>query len=261
MTSSLSTQLFVKGIEPVEKFTGAEEQDPMTWLQTIDELFDAIKVEPVDRRRLLPMYFGDDVKKWYRSDTHSSEYTEFKKQFIHAFTSSVHRLKLSTKLMNRRQGNEESIQSYYYDILALCVRFNPDMDDNEKILYLVRGLKPSIQQQVIMSDPKKCKDLLDHAKRAEAAALVTHSTTPSPNEHIDETTAALRRMSSNQNNRPNDRNTWNNQQDDNRHWSQQQRFSNGYNSNRVRQRELSQLRCYNCRGVGHYAYQCPTRLN
>ncbi|CAF2132919.1 unnamed protein product [Rotaria magnacalcarata] len=172
MASNLSAQLLLKGVQSVEIFTGVDEQDPLTWLQNIEELFEATKVDKNDRRRLLPMYFGDDVKKWYRSEDHSSDYDDFKNQFVNAFTSSVHKLKISTKLMNRRQGNDESVQSYYYDILALCARFNPEMREDEKILYLLRGLKPSIQQHVIISDPKKCKDLFEHAKRTEAAAAI-----------------------------------------------------------------------------------------
>ncbi len=269
MSSNLSTQLLLKGIQPVEIFTGADEQDPVTWLQTIDELFDATKVDNNDRRRFLPMYFGEDVKKWYRSEDQNSEYDEFKKQFISTFTSSTHKLKISTKLMNRRQGNNESVQSYYYDILALCARLNPEMKEEEKILYLLRGLKPSMQQHVIMSDPKKCKDLFEQAKRAEAAASIIQPSptiTPSTsNEDIDETTAALRRTSLNQNNRRNDHSTWTNQRDSNRQWPQQ-RSNNNYNNNNSRfrqfpQRESSQFQCYNCNGIGHYAYQCPSHLN
>ena len=271
MASNLSTQLLLKGIQPVEIFNGADEHDPVTWLQAIDELFDATKVDKNDRRRLLPMYFGDDVKKWYRSEEQNSEYDEFKKQFIDTFTSSTHKLKISTKLMNRRQGNNESVQSYYYDILALCARLNPTMQEEEKILYLLRGLKPSMQQHVIMSDPKRCKDLFEHAKRAEAAASITQpsptTTSSTCNEDIDETTAALRRTTINQNNRRNDYSTWTSPRDSNRRRPQQQRFDNNYNNNnnnRFRQspqREVSQLQCYNCNGIGHYAYQCPSYLN
>ncbi len=269
MTSNLPLQFLLKGIQPVEIFTGADEQDPMTWIQTIDELFDATKVDQADRRQLLPMYFGDDVKKWYRNEEHGSNYEELKKQFINAFTSSIHKLKISTKLMNRRQGNDESVQSYYYDILALSGRLNPNMQESEKILYLLRGLKPSIQQHVIMSDPKKCKDLFEHAKRAEAAASITQpsSTVPSStlHEHIDETTAALRRATINQTNRQTDHSNWNNQHDFNRRWSQPQ-YNNSYNNNNrsrqlPKQQQSSQIKCYNCSGIGHFAYQCPSYLN
>ncbi|CAF4585627.1 unnamed protein product, partial [Rotaria sp. Silwood2] len=237
MSSNLSTQILLKGIQPIEFFTGADEQDPMIWIQGVEELFDATKVDTTDRRRLLPMYFGGDVKKWYRSEELNSDYDEFKKQFINAFTSSVYKLKISTKLMNRRQGNDESIQLYYYDVLALCAHFNSDMMEGEKILYLLRGLKPSIQQHVIMSDPKKCRDLFEHAKRTEAAATVL-SPTPEQkstitNELIDETTAALRRTSINQSTLPTvhpNWKTWNNQGNSNNYRSQQRSNQNQYSS-------------------------------
>jgi hypothetical protein len=266
MATHLSTQLLLKGIQPVEIFNGADEQDPITWLQTVEEIFDAIKVDKNDRRRFLPMYFGEDVKKWYRSEEQNSDYDEFKKEFINAFTSSTYKFKISTKLMNRRQSSDEPVQSYYYDVLALCTRFNPEMREDENILYLLRGLKPSIQQHVIMSDPKKCKDLFEHAKRAEAAAAITQPvttvTSSTPSDDIDDTTAALRRTSINQHGRRNDQSIWTSQRDSNRRWVQHQpQLSNkdNYNNNRFRQRE--QLQCYTCNGIGHYSYQCPNHLN
>ncbi|CAF1470347.1 unnamed protein product [Rotaria sp. Silwood1] len=266
MASNLSTQILLKGIQPIELFTAGDEQDPMTWIQSVEELFDATKVDNNDRRRLLPMYFGDDVKKWYRSETLSSDYDEFKQQFINSFTSSVHKLKVSTKLMNRRQGNDESVQSYYYDILALCARFNSNMMEDEKILYLLRGLKPSIQQHVIMSDPKTCKDLFEHAKRAEAAATVSspssEQTSTITNELMDETTAALRRTSINQNipsNVHSIRKTLNNRGKSNNYHAHER--SNQSQYRKFPKPNSSNFTCYNCNGIGHYAYQCPSYLN
>ncbi|CAF1251898.1 unnamed protein product [Didymodactylos carnosus] len=208
MTSNLTSQILLKGVQEVEKFTGLDEQDPVTWLQAIEELFETTKTDKNDRRRFLPMYFGADVKKWYRSGEHTNDYDEFKKQFIGTFSSSTQKLKISLKLINRRQENTESIQSYYYDVLSLCTRFNPDMQDEEKMVYLLRGLKPSIQQRVIINNPKQCEDLPEQAKRVEAAAAITQLEPPvattTTTDSIEETTAALRRMTINSDNRQND---------------------------------------------------------
>ncbi|CAF3878649.1 unnamed protein product [Rotaria sp. Silwood1] len=118
-----------------------------------------------------------------------------------------------------------------------------------------------------MNEPKKCKDLFEHAKRAEAAAALI--TQPSPtvpssitNEQMDETTVALHQTRISQNNSQNDRPVWNNQPDSNRRWPQQNYNNN--NNNRFRQfppRKSSQFKCHNCNGIGHYSYQCPCHLN
>ncbi|CAF1231754.1 unnamed protein product [Adineta ricciae] len=199
MASHLPTQLLLKSIQTIELFKGSDDQDPTTWLQSIDELFDAIKISKADRRLFLPMYFGEDVKKWFRSENHNEDYDEFKKDFITTFTSSVQQLQIATKLMNRRQGADESVQAYHFDMLAMCARYNPTMTEDEKILYLVRGLKPSIQQHVILNNPKTCQDLFEHAKRTEAATKMSQPVLPSPPSQadIDETTAALRQTSIN----------------------------------------------------------------
>ncbi|CAF4614855.1 unnamed protein product, partial [Didymodactylos carnosus] len=164
--------------------------------------------DKTDRRRFLSMYFDADVKKWYRSREHTSDYDEFKSEFIRAFLPSAQKLKISSKLINRRQGNSESVQTYYYDVLSLCTRFNPDMQDEEKMVYLLRGLKPSIQQHVIINNPKQCAGLLEQAQRVEAAAAITQLQPPvattTTTDSVEETTAALRRMTINSDNRQND---------------------------------------------------------
>jgi hypothetical protein len=113
MAINLSTQLLLKGIQPVDKFTGTDDEEPVIWLHKMDELFTASKVLDSDRRNLLPMYFGEDVKKWYRVGEHSEDYGEFKQQFITAFTSSVYKLKIFTKLVNRRQGNTLNKKGFF----------------------------------------------------------------------------------------------------------------------------------------------------
>lgn len=264
MTSNLSTQLLLKGMQSVEIFTGADDQDPLTWLQNIDELFDAIKIDKNDRRRLLPMYFGEDIKKWYRSETHGTEYDVFKEQFIKTFTSSGYKLKIYSRIINRRQRADETVQSYHYDILSLCAKLNSDMPENEKILHLLRGLKASILQHVMMADPQTCKAFLEQAKRAEAAAAITQpqtETTTPTTELIEETTAALRQSTLNNNNQQYEKNNRPGQPSYNSKpkWSQQR-----YNNNRLHQQRQggrSALTCYTCNGVGHYSYQCPSHLN
>lgn len=265
MATNLPTQLLLKGVQAIEKFTGAVDQDPSDWLQAVDELFEAGKIDKSDRRRLLLTFLGDDVKNWYRSEELSAEYDIFKQQFIKAFTSSGYRLQIYSKIINRRQRLDEAVQSYYYDILSLCKKLNSEMTDNEKILHLLRGLKPSLLQQVMLHDPSTCQELLEYAKRAEVVAEITQSTPPvsspvtSPDE-ITETTAALRRLSTN-NYSAGPSSRYQRESGNNYRPNLSRTYDNHNRTRQPRQPRSSEVVCYNCRGIGHRSYQCPSSLN
>lgn len=270
MTSNLPTQLLLKSVQAIDKFTGAADQDPTDWLQEIDELFEAGKVDKTDRRRILVTLFGTEVKNWCRSEDLSSDYDVFKQEFIKAFTSSGYRLKIYSKIINRRQRSDETAQSYCYDILSLCAKLNPEMPESEKILHLLRGLKPTLLQRVMMYDPASCKELLQYAKRAEVVEditqpLTTFSTVPpaTTNDTI-ETTAALRRSNTNTNYSSGPTSGYQNRSSN----YQQPRSSPSYNNNnhfrsarQSRGGASARVMCYNCNGFGHYSYQCPSNLN
>ncbi|CAF1372994.1 unnamed protein product [Didymodactylos carnosus] len=197
MTTSLPSLILLKGIQPPELFSGKDEQDPITWLLDMDQMFDAAGTKPDERRRILPMYLGGNGKKWYRNGIYDSDYDTFKQKLIDAFTTSSQQLKISSKLMNRHQGLNESVPSYYYDVLSLCTRFNPETTEKEKVLHLLRGLKPSLLQAVLMFDPSTCNNLLEQAKRAEAATSLAQLSTITTTTTVetDDTTAAMRRAS------------------------------------------------------------------
>jgi len=41
------------------------------------------------------------------------------------------------RLRERKLGNNESLESYYFDVLKLCDSVNKDMDDAETVAYLL----------------------------------------------------------------------------------------------------------------------------
>ncbi|CAF4584237.1 unnamed protein product [Didymodactylos carnosus] len=220
-----------------------------------------------------------------RNGIYDSNYDAFKQKLIDAFTTSSQQLKISSKLMNRHQGLNESVPSYYYDVLSLCTRFNPEMTEKEKVLHLLRGLKPSLLQAVLMFDPSTCDNLLEQAKRAEAATSLAQLSTITTTTTVetDDTTAAIRRAS----NSPNSgishpqQPKWDTQDyrrseptyygGSRPQWSQPQRYNSNYSSNNYQNYSQprrttfrpasSSFKCYNCGGIGHYSYQCPSHLN
>ncbi|KAK4013981.1 hypothetical protein OUZ56_026529 [Daphnia magna] len=53
-----------------------------------------------------------------------------------------------TKLIDRKQKIEDSTIDYFYDILDLCRRVDPNMIEATKLVHLWRGLKPSLQEKL-----------------------------------------------------------------------------------------------------------------
>jgi hypothetical protein len=195
MLNSLPTQILLKSMQPLEPFRGSDDQDVTSWLTDLEELFDAAKQKPEERLTIVPTYLAGDAKQWYRVRGPSDSWPDFKRALVNTFTTSAHQLKTSAQLYNRRQALNESVQAYYYDVMRLCTRLNPEMPSNERLLHLLRGLKPSLAHTIIMLNPSDCSELLEYGKRAEAAAFISQTATSSslPCETVTaETSAAIR---------------------------------------------------------------------
>ena len=112
-----------------------------------------------------------------------------------------------------------------------------------------------------MSNPVTCQELLDHAKRAEAAASV-HQPSPTvsapTHDDTEEIAAALHRTSS-MPSAPHNNRSFRTQHRGSNPYRQQ--FSSNQHHKYRGQKNSFQVQCYNCYGFGHYSYQCPSHLN
>ncbi|KZS19597.1 Uncharacterized protein APZ42_013914 [Daphnia magna] len=81
-------------------------------------------------------------------------------QILAQFTL-VNRMQFNeAKLRERKQGMEERTIEYYYDVLDLCRRVNPNMGEAVKLGHLWRGLKPSVLEKLWSLKPGTCEEFL-----------------------------------------------------------------------------------------------------
>ncbi|KAK4006517.1 hypothetical protein OUZ56_011671 [Daphnia magna] len=69
------------------------------------------------------------------------------------------------KLRERKQGIEKSTIEYFYDILDLCRRVEPNLTEATKLAHLWRGLKPSLLEKLWSMKPNSCDKFLQEIKR------------------------------------------------------------------------------------------------
>jgi hypothetical protein len=117
MLNELSTQILLKGMQPLETFRGSDDQDVTSWLTYLEELFDAAEQKSEERLTLVPMYLADDAKQWYRIHRPYSSWSDFKHALVYTFTSSTPQLKTSTQLYNRSQALNESVPTSYFGVM------------------------------------------------------------------------------------------------------------------------------------------------
>ena len=91
------------------------------------------------------------------------------------FRPQNHRTVYQSQLSSRKQGLNEPVQVYYYDVLNLCMRVNKDMSDEDKLFHLCQGLKSTLLEKVMPFEPRTCKELLQKCKSIEEAEVMANN--------------------------------------------------------------------------------------
>ena len=139
--------------------------------------------DPNLQRMRLPAHLRGVAELWY---------TEFTKQYKDkngsltgltideiyaglrdAFRPKNYQSMTQTALICRHQGLGESVADYYYDIMRLCNKMNPNMTEGEKLTHVMRGLKSGMLEKVLVLEPKNCLDLLGKLRSIEEAEFMS----------------------------------------------------------------------------------------
>ncbi|KAL1468602.1 hypothetical protein MTO96_041384 [Rhipicephalus appendiculatus] len=76
---------------------------------------------------------------------------------------------------NRTQLPSETPEQYYYDVVQLCARVNPSMTEDDRLRHLTRGLRPEVQEKMVIANPETCAAFLQILQRINQAALMSRA--------------------------------------------------------------------------------------
>ena len=147
-------------------FHGRENENVDRWLQRFSLYFANGKIPPSSDQAAikLALHLSGPAETFYYNLPSSvqSSYTLLKDALKERFSTAHRHLRNRQELSKRRQGPTESIEAYLAD---LNEKLNSlDLRNEDKMCYLIQGLRADIQAEVLKKEPKTYTEAEDTAR-------------------------------------------------------------------------------------------------
>ena len=152
---------------------GSSGQDVVRWIEDFETRTRAHRWDDITRFRKLPLFMGGVANDWYNiyithgGDSAPTTWEAVKRLMIDHFKPSDYSAYLRDELNKRVQYQNESVTDYIITKRSLCLRFNSEMNEDEVVDRIIKGLDPDIAQHVFAHEPENFQSLLDLGKRLE----------------------------------------------------------------------------------------------
>ncbi|UYV77663.1 hypothetical protein LAZ67_15001846 [Cordylochernes scorpioides] len=178
----------------IPKYDGTE--DPRPWIESLEEIGFLYHWAEYITSRYAAMNMIGSAKTWL--DLHKKSFTSwehFKSRLIQDFASDANKEEMKMRLNRMQEWNEPAIR-FAEDILVLCNKVDPQMEEETKINWVIGGLKKEYSFALYLNPPKNTNELLrlckkmdlfenNYQKRVEKSKAI-HNVPRSPRPHHQE---------------------------------------------------------------------------
>ncbi|UYV74939.1 hypothetical protein LAZ67_12001857 [Cordylochernes scorpioides] len=147
----------------IPKYDGTE--DPRPWIESLEEIGFLYHWADYIISRYAAMNMIGSAKTWL--NLHKISFTSwenFKSRLIEDFASDANKEEIKMKLNRMQQWNEPAIR-FAEDILVLCNKVDPQMEEKTKINWVIGGLKKEYSFALHLNPPKNTNELLEICKK------------------------------------------------------------------------------------------------
>ena len=153
-------------------------------IEEIEHLLDLAYIPESVRLDLISYSLRGDALEWFKNNRSSlTSWNIFVLNVKKAFISSFHEELAFERLESYSQGENQSIQSFFNEVLKLCKEADSTMSEVTKLKYLLNKAKPSIQFEMRKKKPKSIAEFLEHAKEAEELIQLSNMTVDNSNDY------------------------------------------------------------------------------
>ncbi|UYV76233.1 hypothetical protein LAZ67_13003122 [Cordylochernes scorpioides] len=147
----------------IPKYDGTE--DPRPWIESLEEIGFLYHWADYIISRYAAMNMIGSAKTWL--NLHKISFTSwenFKSRLIEDFASDANKEEIKMRLNRMQQWNEPAIR-FAEDILVLCNKVDPQMEEETKINGVIGGLKKEYSFALHLNPPKNTNELLEICKK------------------------------------------------------------------------------------------------
>ncbi|UYV63869.1 hypothetical protein LAZ67_2005858, partial [Cordylochernes scorpioides] len=147
----------------IPKYDGTE--DPRPWIESLEEIGFLYHWADYIISRYAAMNMTGSAKTWL--NLHKASFTSWeniKIRLIQDFSLDANKEELRMKLNRMQHWNEPAIR-FAEDILVLCNKVDPAMEEETKIEHVIGGLKKEYSFALYLNPPKSTDDLLVVCKK------------------------------------------------------------------------------------------------
>ncbi|UYV66887.1 hypothetical protein LAZ67_4003240, partial [Cordylochernes scorpioides] len=147
----------------IPKYDGTE--DPRPWIESLEEIGFLYHWADYIISRYAAMNMIGSAKTWL--NLHKVSFTSwenFKSRLIEDFASDANKEEMRMRLNRIQQWNEPAIR-FAEDILVLCNKVDPQMEEETKINWVIGGLKKEYSFALHLNPPKNTNELLEFCKK------------------------------------------------------------------------------------------------
>lgn len=158
------------------RFKGSMEENVEEYLQAFERIAKANGWNAEKKLVILPCYLDGASLKWYenleQAEGDNLTWAIVKERMKVAFQSIAWEEQMEYKLRMRMQGEEEQVEAYIQDVLNLCAKLDADMSERCKIKHVLRGLKPSLLEKVMIMNNDTLESLLSNIRKVQTARFM-----------------------------------------------------------------------------------------
>ncbi|UYV73410.1 hypothetical protein LAZ67_10003088 [Cordylochernes scorpioides] len=150
----------------IPKYDGTE--DPRPWIESLEEIGFLYHWAVYIISRYAAMNMTGSAKTWL--NLHKASFTSWeniKIRLIQDFSLDANKEELRMKLNRMQHWNEPAIR-FAEDILVLCNKVDPAMEEETKIEHVIGGLKKEYSFALYLNPPKTTDDLLVVCKKMDS---------------------------------------------------------------------------------------------